>query len=170
MIMKTLLLFAFFAASLGAVHAQNTDDVNQPPYKRFPGFPPVKLLGLDSAHLFSKDDLPKNRPVLLMIFNPECDHCKHETEQLIANIAKFKKIQVVMATTMPFAMMRDFVAHYNLSNYTNIKVGQDIHFFLPPFFKISSLPFLAFYDKHKQLLTTFEGSMPIDKVLETFEK
>ncbi len=168
--MKKLLLFSLLATGFLAASAQNIDNSNLPPYKRFPGFPPVKLLKLDSTNYFSKEDLPKNRPVLLMIFNPECEHCKHETEQLIANIDKFRKIQVVMATTMPFEMMRDFVSHYGLDKYKNITVGQDTHFFLPPFFKISSLPFLAFYDKDKQLLSTFEGSLPIDKVLETFEK
>lgn len=50
-------------------------DSTLPPYKRFPSFPPVKLLKPDSSSFFSKPDLDKKAAVLLMLFNPQCEHC-----------------------------------------------------------------------------------------------
>lgn len=149
--------------------AQDTT-INQPPYKRFPTFPPVKLLNTDSITWFTKDELPKKTAVMLMYFNPECEHCRHETEQLVKNIDRFEKITIVMATSQPFDSMMAFRERYGLAQYRNIIVGQDKSFFLPTFYKMSSLPFLAFYNRKKDLISVFEGSMPMEKVLEELAK
>lgn len=140
-----------------------------PIYKRFPFFPPVKLLLPDSS-TFTKDILPKKQPVLLIVFSPMCEHCQHETEELIKNIDKFEKITIVMATMMPFDSMMNFRNHYSLAKYKNIIVGQDTKFFLPPYYDIHNLPFLAFYDKKGNFISIFEGNLPMDKVLAILEK
>lgn len=145
-----------------------TDSI-QAPYKRFPAFPPVKLLMQDSATLFSKDNLPKKTAVLLMIFNPECEHCQHETEELIKNMDSFKKVRIVMATMMPLEEMKTFIKKYNLSKYNNITVGRDIHYVLPGFYMISNLPYLAMYDKQGQLISTFEGTMKMEDLIKVFK-
>lgn len=146
-----------------------TDSI-QPPYKRFPTYPPVKLLLPDSISYFSKEDLPKKSTVLLILFNPQCEHCQHETEDIIRQIDKFKNTRIVMATNMPFDTMMTFRARYQLEKYRNIIVGQDTHYFLPSFFMISNLPFLACYNRKKELITVFEGSVPVEKLLQELEK
>jgi len=149
-------------------HSFCQNDYSQPSYKRFPTFPPVKLLMQDSTTVFSKENLPKKTAVLLMIFNPGCDHCQHETEELIKNMNSFKKIQIVMATVMPIAEMKTFIEKYNLAKYKNIVVGKDQHFFLPGFYMINSLPYLAMYDKQGKLLSTFEGTMKMEDLIKVF--
>jgi cytochrome oxidase Cu insertion factor (SCO1/SenC/PrrC family) len=144
-----------------------TDSI-QPPYKRFPTPPPFKLLLTDSSSYFTKADLEKKKPLLIMLFSPDCDHCKHGTEELIKNIDKFKKVQIVMATFQPFADMKKFYADFQLNRYENIIVGKDINFILPPFYNIRNMPFLAFYDKKGQLISVFEGNLPMDKIAEKF--
>lgn len=141
----------------------------QPPYKKFPTYPPVKLLLPDSVSYFTKESITKKTPVMLMLFNPQCDHCQHETEDLVKNIEKFKDIQIVMATSMPFDSMMNFREKYQLAKYANITVAQDTHFFLPSFFMIKNLPFHAFYDKKKDLITAFEGSMKMEDLLKLFK-
>jgi hypothetical protein len=142
----------------------------EPPYKKFPSYPPAKLLLPDSSSYFTKEDLSKKLPVLLMLFNPQCEHCQHETEGIINNISRLKNVQIVMATTMPFDSMMAFRKKYNLTNYKNIIVTRDTHYFLPVFFDIRNLPFLAFYNRKKELIEVFEGSMPIERVIETINK
>ena len=143
-------------------------DSLQPPYKRFPIFPPVKLLMADSTTVFSKDDLPKKIPVLLIVFDPDCEHCKHETEELIKNMDSFKKIKIVMATTLPMPMMKTFIEKYKLTQYNNITVGRDTYYFLPSFYHFQSLPYLAMYDKQGKLLDTFEGTMKMEDLIKVF--
>lgn len=145
-------------------------DSLQPPYKRFPTYPPVKLLLPDSTSFFSKADLPKKTAIMLMLFKPECEHCKQATEEMISKIDRFKNIQVVMATNTTFSRMLAFREKYQLAKYKNIIVGQDIHYFLPTFYMIRNLPFLAFYNRKKELISVFEGSLPMEKALLEFEK
>src|SRR5215813_10806079 len=98
LLMKNLflvLLSAFIV--LGSFGQQ---DSLAPPYKRFPTIPPFKLLKIDSSSYFTKSDLKKNRPVLIILFNPDCEYCQHETEQILKNIDEFKDIQIIMSTNM----------------------------------------------------------------------
>lgn len=147
-----------------------SDSILQPPYKRFPTPPPFRLLLPDSSTYFTKADLPKKTQLLIMVFNPDCEHCKKETDELIGNIEKFKKIQIVMATWQPFAEMKKFYEDFQLYQHPNIRVGRDVSFIIPPFYNIRNLPFLALYDKKGDLITVAEGSLPMTKVLEIFNK
>ena len=163
-------IFLLFAGVFSMIFAFCQADSTQAPYLRFPTYPPVKLLNTDSATYFTKNDLDKKSQVLLMVFNPTCEHCRHETQAILKNIDAFKDIQIVMATNMPFDSMMSFRRTYGLGQYKNIVVTQDVHYFLPTFYMMHNLPFLAFYDRHKKLISVFEGAMPIEKVLEQFGK
>jgi hypothetical protein len=107
---------------------------------------------------------------MIMIFNPECEHCQHETEALINNIKDLSNIQIVMATPQPFGQMKAFYERYGLQRFSNIFVGQDERFVLPSFFMIHNLPYLAFYDKKQDLISTHEGTMPVNEILNVFKK
>ncbi len=165
--MKKIVAPFLFVLIAVAVFGQN--DSIQPPYKRFPSFPPVKLLLPDSVHYFTKQDLDKKKAVMLMVFNPQCEHCQHETEELIKHIDEFKDIQIVMSTSMLFDSMLSFRERYKLAEHKNIVVAQDVNWFLPSFYTLNTLPFLAFYDKKKQLISVFQGSMPMKNILEIFK-
>ncbi len=161
--MRKLSLFLFCIGLCTTLFSQI--DSTSAPYKKFPTFPPVKLLLVDSTSSIIKNDLPKKKPVMLMVFSPDCQHCQHETEELVKSIDKFEKVTIIMATMRPYADMMAFREKYGLAQYKNIIMGQDIQFFLAPFYSIVNLPFLAFYDKKGKLISVFAGSMPVDKVL-----
>src|SRR5438128_12648826 len=76
------------------------------PYQRFPTLPPLQLLLADSITKYTTADLPKKKPVLIMLFSPDCEHCQHETEQLIAHKEDFKNIHILMVTTLPVYRMK----------------------------------------------------------------
>jgi thiol-disulfide isomerase/thioredoxin len=142
----------------------------QAPFQRFPTIPPFHLLGVDSSHFLTKDDLAKHKLTMVMFFSPDCEHCKHQTEAILADFKKFKDIEIVMATYQPFGEMKEFNTHYHLADYPNIKIGRDEKFFLVPFFQIHNLPYLALYDKKGNLITTFEGTQKIDTLMHAFKR
>lgn len=157
------------AAMMLPAMAQN-DSLPPPPYKRFPAPPPFKLLLADSTTWFTKDDLPRKKAVLVIVFSPDCEHCKQETEEIIRHIDKFRKITIVMATPAPFGKMKEFFTQYNLQRFNNIIVGRDDSYLLPVFYNIRNFPFLAFYDKKGSLTGVFEGSLPVEQLLAKFDK
>lgn len=141
----------------------------EPTFKRFPTHPPLQLLLADSSTLFTEKELKKNTPLLFIMFSPDCDHCQMETEEMIREIDKLKDFQIVMATMLPFEKMRAFYLLYELHRFKNITVGWDKNFILPPFYRIKSLPFHAFYDKNGKLIDVFEGALTLEKVLDYFK-
>ena len=168
---KYSFLLALLVLSFAAFSQHNHQlDTVPAPATRFKSFPPVKLLMPDSITYFTKDVLPKKTPVLLMVFHPSCEHCQQETENITKNIDKFSGIQIVMSTMVPLFEMKAFMEKYKLASYKNIIVAQDYTFFLPPYFQFNNLPFLAFYNKKKKLVSTFGGSLPVDKIVAELRK
>jgi hypothetical protein len=141
----------------------------EPPYKKSTEFPEVKLLLPDKGY-FTNESLPEKKASMLMIFNPRCEHCQQETEELIKHINEFKDIHIVMATMMPYDSMMAYREKYKLAQYPNIIVGQDIHYFLASFYRMETLPFHAFYNRKKNLISAIEGPMPVSAILEIFKK
>ena len=128
-----------------------------------------RLQLVDSVTTFTKESLTRKSPLMLVLFNPQCEHCQHEIGEIIKNIDKFKKIQIVLATTMPLDSLRKFYMKNELMKYENIIAGCDKSYFLVSFFLIHNFPYLAFYNKKKELISTFEGTMLISKILEIFD-
>jgi thioredoxin-related protein len=164
-----ILLLCFIVATTGSQCFGQKDSMMDPPYLRFPTVPPFKLMRTDSVSFYTKADLPKKKAVLLILFNPACDHCQREAEELVAHINDFKDVQIVMSTNMFFEDMKDFEKKYNLADH-NIWVGRDVEYILPAFYRIHNIPYLAMYNKNGDLITTFEGSMKIEDILKTLHK
>jgi thiol-disulfide isomerase/thioredoxin len=166
--MKKITLVLAGTMTMLLTGAQN--DTILPPYKKFPTLPPAKLLLTDSITYFTKDDIKTKNPVLYMLFNPDCEHCKKKAEEFNAYREKLKNVFIVMSTTAPFEQMLDFYIKYNLQDFPNIVVGRDYQYFLPTFYQIRSMPFLAFYNKKKELISVIEGAPPLEKMLEELKK
>jgi thiol-disulfide isomerase/thioredoxin len=156
-----VILLLIAAASMAQV------DSTTPPYKKFPTLPPVQLLLGDSTTKFTKEDFAK-KPVLIMLFSPECSHCQHEAEALSLHSDEMKNIQVVMITFHPLWQMNEFAGRYKLNELKNIVVGKDIYLILPSFYGIRNLPFHALYNKKGNLISVVEGSAEISKLIEEF--
>jgi thiol-disulfide isomerase/thioredoxin len=165
--MKFYTLIVLFFSLNNNISAQDTI---QPPYKKFPSYPPVKLLNADSTSFYTKDDLPKKKKVMLVLFNPQCEHCQHEAETLTNNLDKFKKIHIVMTTTAPIYEMLNFANKYKLAEKSNIVFAQDTNYFLLSFYNLRNLPFHAFYGKNKELISVAEGSMTLEKIMTELSK
>ena len=165
--MKKIFLFSVFALGFVSVFAQS-GSAALPPYKRLPTLPPIQILLSDSSTFFTKAQIP-HQPVLIIIFSPECEHCQHETEELIANKKLLKNVQIIMVTLEPLWKMKEFISKYKLNHYTNMVIGKDIYYILPSFYAIAKIPYMAMYNKKGNLITTHEGTMPVKKVIEVFK-
>lgn len=145
-------------------------DTTQAPYQRFPQVPPFQLLLGDSATFYKKEDLPKGKPVLLMIFSPECSHCQHTAEELVQYKNELKNIQIILATLHPIAQMNAFAATYGLDALPNVVLGKDVYFILPSFYNLHNLPYMAFYNAKGRLIRGIEGALPMDRVIALFKE
>jgi len=166
--MKNRLFLFILLVTVKLAPAQNVPP-DTPAYKRFPTIPPFSILQVDSSTI-TKKQLKQHQATIIMYFSPDCDHCKHQWEEMEKNMKELKKYQIVMVTYQPFNEMVDFYKAHKIAEHHNIIMGRDTKFFMPPYYKIESLPFQALYDKNGDLITTFQGNVKIDKLLEAFAK
>jgi thioredoxin-related protein len=168
-IMMRVLIAILGLFSLYSVQAQTPVNVPEAPYMKNPGIPPFRLLKVDSLRYITRDDIKKNHKVLIMFFSPECEHCKHQIRDILADFSQFKDIEIVMATFQPFDEMKSFYNYFRIEDHPNILMGRDEKYMFPPYFRMQSLPFLALYDKKGQLITHFEGNQKVDTILNAFQ-
>ena len=166
--MKTLFLFMLSLLGYGSLQAQADSTLH--PYQRFPNNIPLKILLADSTTTYTADNIPKKKGFIVMLFSPDCEHCKQEIKEVKANIDSFKQYHIVMVTPMPFDRMKSFYQEYELDKYPNITVGRDQGFTLPVYYGIRFFPYLAFYNRKHELLSTFEGNVSVADMLTRLRK
>ncbi|MDE3211837.1 MAG: redoxin domain-containing protein [Bacteroidota bacterium] len=158
---KTILICVSLVLGLTAFSQANT---SVPIYRRFPTIPEFTVFKAPDSTAFTRNDLKKRKPTVFIIFSPECEHCQHETEALLADISQFKNTQIVMITYLPYQEMIQFYKDYKIADYPEITMARDTQFFFPVFFKIRNLPSIFVYDKKRQLVTNFEGSVKVSLI------
>ncbi len=82
-------------------------DTTTPLFKRFPTLPPLQLILTDSTK-YTSENIPKKKPVLILFFSPDCEHCQHEAEELVANKEGLKNIHIIMVSTYPLYRLKEF--------------------------------------------------------------
>jgi thiol-disulfide isomerase/thioredoxin len=152
-----ILLFAPFISK-----SQDTDA----PYLKNPTLPNFSILQEDSSSWFTNRDIRKGVPVIIMLFSPDCDHCREQTTILTKNMAKLKNTEIVMSSFQPVSKIREFCREFNLHKYPNVHIGRDVKYFFGPFYRIKFAPLLAVYNKDGNLVKVFEGDTKIDKLVE----
>ncbi len=150
--------------SLPGIEGFSQADSSSPIYLRFPTIPKFTIYKAPDSTVFSRENLQKKKPVLFMVFSPDCEHCQHETEDLLANIKKFKNTQIVMVTYLPYDEMIAFYKNYKIANYPQITMARDTKFFFPVFFNVRNLPSVFLYNKKGDFKKAFEGSVKIDSI------
>lgn len=165
---RFILAFLFLIATQEFSFSQEKAAATPAPYERFKNLPPFELKGLDGK-TFKRDDLLKNRGTILMFFSPDCHHCLQQMDWMKQVKEELKPYNFVLATYQPLEDLKGFYQTYKLNEWKNIYIGRDEKYFLPPYFRIKNLPFIALYDKKGQLISVFEGNTKTDLILASFK-
>ena len=104
---------------------------------------------LTNGKLFSTKDLSRGKPVIIIYFAPDCEHCQKLMNALFKKIRDFKKAEIVMVTFKPLNEVVEFEKSYQTIKYSNIKVGIEMPvFFFRFYYGVENTPFTALYDKN----------------------
>ncbi|MBP6430807.1 MAG: thioredoxin fold domain-containing protein [Ferruginibacter sp.] len=161
---KLLFLLSFIFVAIIGFAQQDTSLI----YLRFPTIPPFKLTKVPDSTVFTKDNLAKKKPTIIMVFSPDCEHCQEMTKQITANIKLFKKAQIVMATPLEFSYVKRFYNEYKIANYPTITMGRDPGYFLGTFYKVRSFPAIFIYNKKGNLVNWFSGEVELKKIVDSY--
>lgn len=153
------LLFAPFL-----VQAQTTSN-STPAYLRYPTVPPFAFT-TPSGKVFTNKDLKKHTPLMVILFSVDCEHCQHETKELVDNIGRFKGAQIIMVTPFRHDAMTAFYNGYGIGRHQNIiSMGTDSTRRLNMFYQMHFWPGIYIYNKKNQLVYHHEGTTKIDTLV-----
>ncbi len=161
--MKKLVSSIIFLCSFcTAIFPQGYDNV--PLYKKNPTIPAFNILQGDSTW-FRKESLPKNQAVVIIYFSPDCGHCQLTAHEFVEKMDKLKDVFFVWVSYLSVDKIKDFADEYQLSHYTNIRIGRDPAYYVPSFYRVKLTPFVAVYNKKGKLLETYEGGTNPDTII-----
>lgn len=156
--MKRLLILTFFLLSATFVFAQQ----NVVPQT----IAPFRILNVADSTYYTPADLKKNKPTVIIYFAPDCDHCDQFTKEILSKIKGFNNAQMVFITFAQYQATKNFVKKYNLNKHPNITVGTEGYTYtVQRFYKISTTPFTAVYNKNGQLVKTFAKNPKVEEVI-----
>jgi len=161
--MKYIILLAVLSLSVSCKSNNNNDY-----QKEVAQLPSFDFILIDSTQT-SSEKLPAGSPIILVYFNTDCAHCHDETKAVLQNMEALKKVQFVFLTAMPYPELKQFSDDYNLKGYSNIMVGRDYHYSFAKTFRPRMVPFVAIYNKNKELIRIYNGDGDIKKIIEAIQ-
>lgn len=149
-----VLLFVNFLLFTGSTIAQSKD--------LLPSFG----LTLSSGQTIKTEDLPKGKPVLLIYFAPDCDHCHTLMNAFFKRAGDFKAAEVLLVTFKPVNELHAFEQAYETYRYPNIKVGTETPvYFVRLFYRVQTTPFTALYNKKGALVSIYRKETPLNDLV-----
>lgn len=113
---------------------------------------------------FSNTDL-KEQASIFIYFNPTCEHCQYEAQELEKQKEKFKNTQVLMFSTEKMDLLKDFAQEYKLDKIQNFKILRADYKALDQSFSVSTVPTILIYNKKQKLVKKFVGETKIEAIL-----
>lgn len=164
MIRKTSTLFALMLLTTALLLCKGAS-------AQSPGQLPSFAMTLSNGQYFKAADLPKGKPVLLIYFAPDCDHCHTLMNKIFRQVGEFKAAEVVMVTFKPVSDVAAFEQAYQTYLHPNIKVGTEGSTnFLRLFYKLQNTPFTALYNREGKLVSTYRKEPPVNELLKQLKQ
>jgi thiol-disulfide isomerase/thioredoxin len=111
--------------------------------------PSLKVLQLDSTRISFQKLFIKNKPTVLIFFNPDCDHCQQELENIIEHINEVKNIEFICISNRPLFLIKPFAKLLKIQKIPNVKMVSIADNALFRFYGVGSFPSMVMYNKAK---------------------
>lgn len=126
---------------------------------------------VDSSVISIRGGIKEGKPVILLVFDPDCGFCQSEIKSIINDSAIMVRTNVVMLTMVSYDQMLSFHNSFALYKFPNVLLARDIDHFSVMHFKLSSVPFNAIYDRELLLSAKIYGRIEakdLTRIIMTF--
>jgi len=127
---------------------------------RFRHLPAFSFVTMDSF-VYTNDDLPPGKTILLINFNSECDYCEAEITDVMAALPEMPTVQVLLVTDESLGSLSFFSKKMEFNGYPQITVLRDVDHQMDNLFGNRYIPSSFIYDENHQLIRYFEGRTPV---------
>ncbi len=127
--------------------------------------PPFRMLQ-SNGKIFKAEDLPLDKPIIIIYFSPECDDCQHLMNNILSRISEFNSVSISMITNFSIESVSNFVTRNNLEKYSNIYAGTEGNsLFVMNYYNIDQIPFVALYTKDGDLVKKYIKEIDLNDLL-----
>lgn len=121
---------------------------------------------LTNGKMFSAKDLSKSKPVIIIYFAPDCEHCQVLIKNLLKRVNEFKNSQIILVSFESLQQVGTFEKEYGLKSYSFIKTGiEKPVFFFRYYYHLENTPFTALYDQKGKYVISYKKQTPVDDLL-----
>jgi len=139
--------------------------------KAFSQHLPAFEMKLTNGKIFSSKKLLKSKPLIIIYFAPDCEHCQLLMDSIFKKINLFKNAQMILATFKPLNELADFENHYHTHTYNNINTGTEVPvFFFRKYYDLQTTPFTALYNKKGNLVIEYKKFTPVSDLLKHLQQ
>lgn len=129
---------------------------------------PVFNVLTSREQLFFDTSAAKNKPLILALFNPGCDHCLTAAKQFYEQRQKFNDATVLFVTgNNLWGNLKEFmeIGKIDLNGMDNFVFAADHSNVLKDLFEYSGIPQVMIYNKNKILTQKYYQDINIDSVV-----
>ena len=158
-IFKRMMVFTLLFNMLSACNS-----FSQKP--QLPNFKITKTNG----NIFTNQEVEAGKPLLVVYFSPECDHCQVFMKSFFKSAEEFKHSQVIFITYLPLDRLVKFESEFPLNKYKNIIAGTEgMSFVVRDFYAIKEMPFAILYDKQGKMIGKYEREIPLNVLINSIK-
>lgn len=121
--------------------------------KNFKGDPiPEMILRTWDKKFVTNEGLIKGEPVLLVLFNPGCGHCKDIVTNVKSNLGMFKEANIIFMAGQPLqGQLHKFVGEMKMDKIEEIVVAGDANGVIDQLFEYNGIPQIMIYNREHKL-------------------
>jgi peroxiredoxin len=125
-------------------------------------FPSMQITLLDGKLMNAKELKGKT---VLVLFQPDCDHCQHEAEDIEDHLASFRDYTLYFVSSAGPEEIRKFSNTYKLSGIPNIIFGATTVESILNNFGAIQAPSIYIYSEEGKLVNSFNGQTDVGVIL-----
>jgi peroxiredoxin len=104
--------------------------------------------------------------IVIVYFNPDCEHCQYEISEIVSSLNMFKKYLIIFISNENKRNTYEFGRKYMLIGKNNIKLLLDNSNLFYNFFGTTRVPTIFVYNKKFYLKSRFDGEIKLQKVID----
>lgn len=153
-----VILLCGFACTKKQKESASSEMVIPPIVNDLPAMP----ITLPDGSTFNAKELKGK--IILVLFQPDCDHCQHEATEIQANLASFKSYTLYFVSSSPQAENEKFATDYKLKGESNIYFGTTASEHIINNFGPIQAPSVYIYSDQK-LVKEFNGQVDVGVII-----
>lgn len=125
--------------------------------------PAMLITTLNGEQVYTKNLSGKT---VLILFQPDCDHCQREAKQMHDNLEAFREYQMYFISIASIDQLEKFSIDYQFSNEPSVHFATTALDQIISGFGSIDAPSVFVYSAEGKLIRHFNGEVDISKILE----